>query len=99
MLPIATMVPLAFSIVCKPPYPAANDAFSIFESCKEVKEVRLCDEQDASLYSVRAVLVLTDDTRLHARGAALQRHRAYHVASASALYALDRHRRRHEPEA
>lgn len=96
MLAIA-IVTIAFSIVCNPPYPPAKDAFSIFEYCNDVKEVRLC-EQDAPLYSVRAVLMLTDDTRLYACGAALQRHRAYHAASASALYALNKHRRRNEPE-
>ena len=71
----------------------ANRAFAIFESCKEVSEVQLYEESDQSLLSVYAALILGDGTSLRVRGAARQKQRAYHVASASALYALNKHRR------
>ena len=88
-----------FRIVVTPVANAAfsHDAFSIFESCKEVSEVCVC-ESEASLFTVSAMLVLTDDTRLSVRGVSRQKERAYQVASASALYALHRHRRREEFE-
>ena len=95
---IATVVAIAaFRIVHKTSsfshLQVADRAFAIFESCKEVSEVQLYEESDQSLSSVYAVLILGDGTCLRVRGAARQKQRAYHVASASALYALNKHRR------
>ena len=91
---IAALVAIAaFHIVHKTHSQVANSAFAIFKSCKEVSEVRLYEEPDRHISSVYAVLILSDKTRLCVRGAARQKHRAYHAASASALYALNEHRR------
>jgi hypothetical protein len=95
MLAIA-LVSCGLRIVCPPTAAAiAGTAFAIFEGCKEVKEVRV-REEEASLCRVSATLVLTNEARLSASGVAVRKERAYHAASASALYALQKHRRREE---
>ena len=71
----------------------ATDAFGIFESCREVKEVCLNDAFIQGMYRIESVLVLDDDTRLMTCGDAQTLERAYHMASAKALYELSMYRR------
>ena len=83
---------IAFRIVSNPTSTFADNAFSVFKYCKNVKEVYLlCKEEQNALFSVGATHVLDDDARIHVCGRATQKQRAYHAASASALYALNKH--------
>ena len=96
---IATVVAIAaFRIVHKTSsfshLQVADRAFAIFESCKEVSEVQLYEESDQSpFFGLRSV----DSQRRHmlarSRRRTAEATQAYHVASASALYALNKHRR------
>lgn len=83
-------VVLAFSIISEPPSRCAVKAFEIFGSCRGVKTVHVKCSEDNNMYRVDSVLVL-DGEELHSNGFALEETRAYHVASAKALYAFQKH--------
>lgn len=90
------LVASAFHIDACPRHRIAMHAFEIFRYAKEVEKVDIrCTECDAG-YCVDSTLVLRDERRLQSQGVACRQEKAYHKASASALYALEKLRREEE---
>ena len=90
------LVTSAFYINAFPFHRTGVHAFEIFRYAKEVEKVDIrCTACDAG-YCVDSTLVLRDARRLQSHGVACRQEKAYHKASASALYALEKHRREEE---
>lgn len=94
LLALIGVAATTFRIVSTPTY--HTKAFEVFEFCRGVEEVYLICKENESGYRVESILVMGDNHRVYSHGISQRKDTAYHQASASALYALQKYTREKE---